>query len=252
MAKRCCIAPAIPFVYTTDHKVGVLLCMSRIALGLWLCLAVVACTLCSCSKRSSSEEELRALAEKGRSELLRDYKSHPDQYRGDDLWLIGRCYFDERRFEDAKKLFSEYSIYAPTDSRAWMALGNACFALKQWNEAISHFKKADSLGKQDAIRMLAGCYIASGDYQSVRELAPRLASYAETQPSGSEERQEVAGMVIAAATNIRPPDKALFDRFVKYLPTDASTWREDVREYVLQGFKKFGTPERFQKSIRHE
>lgn len=196
----------------------------------------------SCA-HDAGDKKVGAMVKKGRRELIRYYERQPDDFKGKDLWVAGRCYFNEGQFEKAKSLFQKYSAYAPTDPKGFVALGNACFALKEWNEAIEQFGRADALGDDDAIRMLAASYFAAHDFENVRRLAPRLANYVQAQPTKSHRRLEIVGVVIATASSVEPPDKALFDECAQFLPKDFSSLPEDIKKYVLAGFKTFGAPE---------
>jgi tetratricopeptide (TPR) repeat protein len=210
----------------------------------WLLLAAVAILACPSCKHTSKEQQWEQLVRKGRPELLRLYEAAPDQFHGKDLYIVGRCYSDEGRFEEAKRLFTRYTESTPDDPKGWHALGNAFALLNQWTEAVPCFERADSMGKPEALRMLAASYAGAGEFRKVRDLAPRLEKYVATLPEGADERYEMIGIAITAALGVEPDDRALFERLIRFLPADSSRWRQDVKECAIKGFERFGTPAR--------
>lgn len=211
---------------------------------MWALLAAVMIVACSSCKHTSDEQQWEQLVKKGRPELLRLYEAAPDQFHGKDLYVLGRCYSDEGRFEEAKRLFTRYTESVPDDPKGWHALGNAFAMLDRWREAIPCFQTVDSMGKPEALRMLAASYAGAGEFHKVRDLAPRLEKYTATLPEGAAERYEVVGIAITAALGVEPADREFFQRFIRLLPADSSMWRQDVKECVNKGFERFGTPTR--------
>jgi tetratricopeptide (TPR) repeat protein len=49
---------------------------------------------------------------------------------------------DKKQFDEAIHLYRESLRYAPNDTDAWTALGNACGRVGQWREAIEHYERA--------------------------------------------------------------------------------------------------------------
>ena len=224
--------------------------MKNLAACASLVCLVGACTICSSCKHIEEKEQSVQIPQEGRPFFLELYECGPEYFKGKDLLVVGRCYFEESRFQEATTVFEKYTADDALDPHGWISVGNANFALKRWNEAIVNYQKADALGHPEAVRMLAACYAGSGEFDNVRGFTPRLKIYIRGKPERSRERYEAIGLVLASAVSMEPPSKQLFDEFVGYLPTRVSDWPDDFREYAFEGFRLFGIPKRFQNAVK--
>ena len=224
--------------------------MGKLHAFISLCLVIAFGAICCSCKHTDNKEEFYRLAEQGRAELLRDYEQNPETWKGKDLLVIGNHYFRANKFEEAIAVYEKFTIIDPLEPDGWIGIGNANLYMKRWDEAISNYKKAETLGGEDAVRMLAACYTGAGYFDKLVEITPRLKTYVRGKSERSRERYEAVGLVLASAVSMEPPSKTLFDEFVGYLPTRASDWPDDIREYAFEGFKLFGIPKRFQNAVK--
>ena len=93
------------------------------------------------------------------------------------IFMLGNVYYFSGQLEQAKQAYHTLSQRTPTDVRVWNNLGETCFHLKQYQEAIQHLSKTVSMspGLLPVYMRLAECYDRTGNTGSARKLLEDLA-----------------------------------------------------------------------------
>lgn len=223
---------------------------ARISVGAVL-LLIIWCASC---RGPAGKPKLDELIAEARVEGIARYEADTNFFKGEDLYIIGRFYFEEGRYQAAAGVFERFIAFAPGDPRGWVGLGNAYVALKQWDNALPAYSKADELGELQALPMIFVCYIGRGDYGKAEKDAPRLLAYIKNQEQGSSSFWQTVCTGLCIAISLEPPNKALFEEFAAFLPHDESLWRADARDLAEKGFKLFGRsiPAQSQTGERHK
>ena len=79
--------------------------------------------------------------------------------------------YQQRRYDEAAKLFQYFSIYEHTDRRFWMGWAACLQKLKKYDFAIKAYSVATMLdvGNPDAPFCAAECYIAMQDWDKAKQ-----------------------------------------------------------------------------------
>jgi tetratricopeptide (TPR) repeat protein len=73
-------------------------------------------------------------------------KLKPDWDEG--LWYLGATFYEKKRFGEARDLLRRYVAQNPKHGPAWALLGLCEYSLREYDRALDHLQRADSLGLQ--------------------------------------------------------------------------------------------------------
>ena len=113
---------------------------------------------------------------------------------GSVLYNLGLVYLQQARLEDAKQAFMKSLDVEPNNAEVWFKLGNTCFQLESYREAIPHYQKALAIspGFEDAANNISvalnhvnnqGVHLmAAGDIWEAKEIFEFILSLRDLAP----------------------------------------------------------------------
>jgi type III secretion system low calcium response chaperone LcrH/SycD len=126
---------------------------------------------------------------------LKDIRGLSDQDL-ETVYAVGFNLYNQGKYEQAEPMFEYGCLYANTEARYWMALGNCRQMLKKYQAAIDAFGFAYLFDSDNPwpVVQTAVCYLALGDKGQAKEsldLADQTIDMAQPDPAA---RQRIAAL----------------------------------------------------------
>ena len=111
--------------------------------------------------------------------------------------------YQQRRFDEALKLFQYFSMYEHTDRRFWMGWAACLQKLKKYESAIKAYSVATMLdvGQPDGPFHAAECYIAMRDWDKAKQSLETVLTIAEGEKAHAAYAERAANLIELVSNN---------------------------------------------------
>ena len=177
------------------------------------------------------------LSERECQSIIKQYEQNPQAWNDDNLVTVATVYFKSSQIEKAKVVYGKMLGYNPSDTHAFMGLGNCYLSQTNYEEAIVQYRIAWGLGATNVVQVLAIAYLGSNkDLNRMRDLLPELAK----------KKSDNMPLILSFSMQAIPPDGQLFMNTIEGITDGELLSQSNLVKIVIQGLEQFGETNRAQ------